>query len=600
MDTPDDYTVVMHMKRMFPPAVDTIFGESDTPTAHSSGPPAGEIPESQSGAVQRGAGRHRTVRVRALAARRPDRACGRIRRTFAGAPALQAADPDDHSRRQHDARRSCVARGRPRDRDSVRRSTATSPDAPGIARQLARRAGVYGRSCSTRSGRRSTTCASGGRSCSAWTARRSCATTPTERDGSPSPTSRRSTGRSTRSLHPAPYDLAAAKALLDAAGWRPGPDGVRVRNGTRLSLLLVYGIGSQTRAHHHGPGAADVSRARRRPPAQRVRLRDAVRGGAKRRHPQRREVRPGDVRVGLGIGSRRLVAVDVRDDSARRQQRIALLFARDGGGTTARPVDLRPRRAQAARTRRSSRCCCATRPAAFIYYQSLRYAHAAGLRNFHAERHQRGLERPGVAPLDASKRTRRSPYRRRDELTTTIATAKKVPVTVAYGDGIGPEIMDATLRILDAAGAQLDLERIEIGESVYNKGLEQRHRAVVVGVAAPHQGLPEGARSPRRRAAASRASTSPFARRSACTPTCARARRCIRTSRPSIRTWTSSSFARTRKTSTAASSTARPIRSRSASSSSRGPAANASSATPSSTRARTSARKSPASPKTTS
>jgi isocitrate dehydrogenase len=56
-------------------------------------------------------------------------------------------------------------------------------------------------------------------------------------------------------------------------------------------------------------------------------------------------------------------------------------------------------------------------------------------------------------------------------LTTPTQTAKKVPVTVAYGDGIGPEIMDATLRIIEAAGAQLDLERIEIGESVYNKGL---------------------------------------------------------------------------------------------------------------------------------
>ena len=56
-------------------------------------------------------------------------------------------------------------------------------------------------------------------------------------------------------------------------------------------------------------------------------------------------------------------------------------------------------------------------------------------------------------------------------MTTTIATAKKVPVTVAYGDGIGPEIMDATLRVITAAGAQLDLERIEIGESAYNKGL---------------------------------------------------------------------------------------------------------------------------------
>ncbi|HEV7351367.1 NADP-dependent isocitrate dehydrogenase [Telluribacter sp.] len=46
----------------------------------------------------------------------------------------------------------------------------------------------------------------------------------------------------------------------------------------------------------------------------------------------------------------------------------------------------------------------------------------------------------------------------------------KTPITVAYGDGIGPEIMDATLRILDAAGAQLEPEVIEIGEKVYKSG----------------------------------------------------------------------------------------------------------------------------------
>lgn len=50
-------------------------------------------------------------------------------------------------------------------------------------------------------------------------------------------------------------------------------------------------------------------------------------------------------------------------------------------------------------------------------------------------------------------------------------TLNSVPVTVAYGDGIGPEIMTATLRILDAAGACLELDPIEIGESVYEKGL---------------------------------------------------------------------------------------------------------------------------------
>jgi isocitrate dehydrogenase len=50
------------------------------------------------------------------------------------------------------------------------------------------------------------------------------------------------------------------------------------------------------------------------------------------------------------------------------------------------------------------------------------------------------------------------------------ADRSPVPVTVARGDGIGPEIMDATLRVLDAAGARLALEEIEIGEAVYRRG----------------------------------------------------------------------------------------------------------------------------------
>ena len=45
-----------------------------------------------------------------------------------------------------------------------------------------------------------------------------------------------------------------------------------------------------------------------------------------------------------------------------------------------------------------------------------------------------------------------------------------VSITVAHGDGIGPEIMDATLHILKEAGARLDIETIEIGEKVYNTG----------------------------------------------------------------------------------------------------------------------------------
>ncbi|MDX9924857.1 MAG: NADP-dependent isocitrate dehydrogenase [Ignavibacteriaceae bacterium] len=46
------------------------------------------------------------------------------------------------------------------------------------------------------------------------------------------------------------------------------------------------------------------------------------------------------------------------------------------------------------------------------------------------------------------------------------------PITIARGDGIGPEIMAATLKILEAAGAKLDIEEIEIGEKVYLSGID--------------------------------------------------------------------------------------------------------------------------------
>jgi isocitrate dehydrogenase len=43
-------------------------------------------------------------------------------------------------------------------------------------------------------------------------------------------------------------------------------------------------------------------------------------------------------------------------------------------------------------------------------------------------------------------------------------------ITVAKGDGIGPEIMGATLKILQAAGAKIEIEEIEIGEKIYLAG----------------------------------------------------------------------------------------------------------------------------------
>ncbi|CAN5890389.1 NADP-dependent isocitrate dehydrogenase [soil metagenome] len=43
-------------------------------------------------------------------------------------------------------------------------------------------------------------------------------------------------------------------------------------------------------------------------------------------------------------------------------------------------------------------------------------------------------------------------------------------ITVAKGDGIGPEIMDATLDIIKAAGARIIIEEIAVGEKVYLAG----------------------------------------------------------------------------------------------------------------------------------
>lgn len=49
-------------------------------------------------------------------------------------------------------------------------------------------------------------------------------------------------------------------------------------------------------------------------------------------------------------------------------------------------------------------------------------------------------------------------------------TKNAVKIAVAYGDGIGPEIMEATLKILKASGANIEPEIIELGEQVYLSG----------------------------------------------------------------------------------------------------------------------------------
>jgi isocitrate dehydrogenase len=45
-------------------------------------------------------------------------------------------------------------------------------------------------------------------------------------------------------------------------------------------------------------------------------------------------------------------------------------------------------------------------------------------------------------------------------------------ITVAYGDGIGPEIMEGTLKILKSSGADINIDVIEVGENIYKKGFD--------------------------------------------------------------------------------------------------------------------------------
>jgi ABC-type transport system substrate-binding protein len=48
-------------------------------------------------------------------------------------------------------------------------------------------------------------------------------------------------------VQPLPYDPAAASALLDEAGWKVGPDGIRVKDGQRLSFTLLTNNGNEIR-----------------------------------------------------------------------------------------------------------------------------------------------------------------------------------------------------------------------------------------------------------------------------------------------------------------------------------------------------------------
>ncbi|GGT33688.1 hypothetical protein GCM10010271_42150 [Streptomyces kurssanovii] len=57
------------------------------------------------------------------------------------------------------------------------------------------------------------------------------------------------------------HDLAGAKKILDEAGWKPGKDGVRVRNGVRAAFPLWYLTGDKLRQDHALAYASDAKKA---------------------------------------------------------------------------------------------------------------------------------------------------------------------------------------------------------------------------------------------------------------------------------------------------------------------------------------------------
>ncbi|MYS08837.1 ABC transporter substrate-binding protein [Streptomyces sp. SID6041] len=57
------------------------------------------------------------------------------------------------------------------------------------------------------------------------------------------------------------HDLAGAQKILDEAGWKPGPDGVRVKNGVRAAFPLWYLSGDKLRQDHALAYASDAKKA---------------------------------------------------------------------------------------------------------------------------------------------------------------------------------------------------------------------------------------------------------------------------------------------------------------------------------------------------
>ncbi|MFC5721514.1 ABC transporter substrate-binding protein [Streptomyces gamaensis] len=58
-----------------------------------------------------------------------------------------------------------------------------------------------------------------------------------------------------------PYDLAAANRILDEAGWKPGDDGIRVKDGVSATFTLWFPAGDKLRQEHALAFASDIKKA---------------------------------------------------------------------------------------------------------------------------------------------------------------------------------------------------------------------------------------------------------------------------------------------------------------------------------------------------
>lgn len=244
--TPDAYTAVFHMKRIFPPAIEALFGESDSPTfilpEHllAKYPDVNQIPFNS---APIGTGPFKFARWlrgdRIVLSANPD--------YFLGAPKLKQiaimlipdANTTESQLRSHDIDLAFELTGTnwhnfANDPGFVRLlakspsftavlfNTSRAPlDDPQVRKALVM--GIDSRRITATDTYGAGTIASGDLGPFYW------AFDP--------------------SLKPADFDPAAAGAILQADGWITGADGIRVKDGKRLSLQIVYGQGNPTSAN---------------------------------------------------------------------------------------------------------------------------------------------------------------------------------------------------------------------------------------------------------------------------------------------------------------------------------------------------------------